>query len=346
MAINPDTFPPSGFDRADGSPGFPGTPTPADAEQIRTSGGGDTFFEEMPDSPEIEEGEHATVVHRFKVDLDNAAELTVGYPRGTILVSSSGDQSRVLTNRYLYQKGDYAIVEMTAEGLYLTPEDDFRIEPADFNPSIFLHPYFINVRNYNGATDASPPTATTGPQLIGAINNIVDLPSLQSQADWQGVLETLLTNALDDTVIDNCNTLIGLLRRGVDTFYLSGLRVSWSEYSFTPAIMQGYGINPGGYIEDPVDQGGLPYYFWADDGTPTGGNILTQLAQQVNPTFYPPSSDNPFPPPDTLPTISWLRQCDELQYERTWFKITHNWVGGPLGTFDYSIYPVSLFPTQ
>lgn len=332
------SFPPSGIDRADGIDGQPGTPTPVGARQIQPS---PSFFEELPDSPEIEIGEHLTFVHRFKTDYNNAIEILNGNPRGTVLLDSSGNQSKVLTAQLTYQKGDYCIVSITAEGTQYSPEDEYDVEVVEFNPSIFLHPRYKSVVNYTPTTGINM-GLNIGPQIISAITNAANSPSFQQTQDQSGFLEYLITGTGDNAkgVLALSIELVTKLNRGEDTFYLAGWRVSWSQYCFLPPGPRSpvVGISPGGYLEDPVYQGALPSYFWSDNGTPSGNNTLIALANEVNPTIYPAPADGNI-------TFSWMRQADHLTYQRVWFKITRSWVGGPLGTWDKDIYPPSMSPT-
>ena len=32
--------------------------------------------------------------------------------------------------------------------------------------------------------------------------------------------------------------------------------------------------------------------------------------------------------------VSWRREADEIDYERTWFKVQRSWVGSPVGFWD------------
>ena len=132
------------------------------------------------------------------------------------------------------------------------------------------------------------------------------------------------------------------LYKGEDTFYLSGYRVVWSTYFWAPPL-----INPGDYIEDPVYGGGLPPQFWSTDGTVTGTNIFSQTAL-FNENMYPSGSSDATNPPFGL---SWLRKKDSITLNRTWYKLSRTWIGGPLGQWDTQIYspvaqPLQIYLTQ
>lgn len=319
------SYPPCGNDRADGLNGNPGTPTPDDAVVYQPA---PTFLEELPESPQIEFGEHNTYVHSFKTDEANAYEILGGTPRGTILVDSEGSQYKVLTTQLDFQKGNFCVVRITQESVLTPPEDEFHVESVEFNPSIFLHPRYQTVINYDAPPDDEAAEQNiTGPQIINWITNAVDGSSQSQQNQWGQFINS--TNITDPDVLSLAKELVTKLRRGEDTYYLSGWRVYWSQYFNLPQP-----LNPGGYIEDPVAEGQLPPYFWSADGTPDGDNTLISLAQQVNPIIYPP-------PTDLAGTISWLRQADTVEYQRVWFKVVHSWLGGPNGTWDNDIYPMA-----
>lgn len=315
------SFPPCGYDRADGQDGRPGTASPPGSVIQQPSVG----IEEQPTSPQVELGEHATFVHTISENYEDGQAILLATPRGTILEDDFGNQYKVLTCSLDYQKGDTCKIITTTEALSVPPEDEYHVETVEFNPSIFLHPRYASVVNYDDVSTSDAPV--TGPQIIGWVNAAIDLPQIASQGEWYGQLNS--DNITDPDVLSLAQELVTKLRRGEDTFYLSGFRVFWSQYFNLPQ-----GINPGGYTEDPVTQGELPPYFWSSDGTPDGENTLISLAQQVSPLIYPP-------PTDLLNTISWLRQADTVEYQRVWFKIAHSWIGGPGGTWDNDLYPIA-----
>jgi hypothetical protein len=140
----------------------------------------------------------------------------------------------------------------------------------------------------------------------------------------------------------------------IDVPYIAGFQIKWSQYFFEPVYE-----NPGGYIEDPV--GVVPEYFlgWASGGPASGIitvlpqgdvtssfgnldtvaplpantlNIFSQMAA-INPQCFSSSGT-----PSGNVNISWLRQADEVEYQRTWFKVTRTWIGSPVGHWDVQIY--------
>lgn len=282
----------------------------------------------MPDSPQIEQGEHYTFVHRFKCDRINGNAILIGVPRGTVLGDSFGFKYKVLTSQYDQQKGDYGIVTITSECINVPPEDEFHVETVEFNPSLFLHPRYQPVLNYS-AMDVTNKNLITGQSIIGWIKNAAQMSTVQGQTGFANMLSG--SNITDPDVLELAQELFQKMQLGEDTFYLSGWRVYWSQYSTfcgsTPVAAGALpnGLNPGGYLEDPTVEGGLPYYFWSLDGTPGGKNTFSVTADKVNPDYYGNG-------------LSWLRQADTIEYQRVWFKVTHSWIGGPLGVWDDDLY--------
>ncbi len=144
--------------------------------------------------------------------------------------------------------------------------------------------------------------------------------------------------------------IISKLWRQEDTPYLTGWQIRWTQYFFAPTY-----LNPGGYIQDPLTV--VPSYFMQvpDPGTfstllargdvtspfsnqdtispfASGNTILDHIAA-INPQSY---SDNGRVEGDL--NISWLRKADEYIYQRTWFAVTHCWIGSPIGSWDQSLY--------
>jgi len=142
----------------------------------------------------------------------------------------------------------------------------------------------------------------------------------------------------------------------IDAPYVPGFQVKWSQYFFAPVYE-----NPGGYLEDPV--GVVPEYFMAPGFVVPGGtgSVQTVLPQGSLITEYsnldtvpplPKNADNIFSQmplfnpqcfsldgtPSGKANISWLRQADEVEYQRTWFKVTRTWIGSPIGHWDRQIY--------
>ena len=160
--------------------------------------------------------------------------------------------------------------------------------------------------------------------------------------------------------------LISKLWRQEDTPYQVGRQTTWTQYFFAPVY-----LNPGGYIEDPRDW--VPSYFMdveqpfppvntllprADQsavgqsadpslsgtdpganadavpalGADTGGSIYDWML------LYNPQSYSDDGTVDGNLQLSCLRESDDVDYERTWFKVTHTWKVAPVGKWDSDLY--------
>ena len=141
--------------------------------------------------------------------------------------------------------------------------------------------------------------------------------------------------------------LISKLWRQEDTPYLAGYEVVWTQRFFQPVY-----LNPGGYIEDPRDW--VPTYFIGSNGL-TGPIPRGDVDQIPNMDTSPaPGADgetifdalvnyNPQCYSDDGTTsgnlnFSCLRKADNLNYERTWFSMTHKWLIAPVGKWDSDLY--------
>jgi hypothetical protein len=316
---------PNGLDWADGLSGRPGSPTSSKALIIQQSGTAipGVVIEEAPDSPEIERGEQATIRHRFRMDFLTASIYLAGLGRGVLLQDSFGNISKIQTTTLRRMTGNMAELVVVAEGVsFDNPPDEFRLEVIELNPALEKHPRYAFLPA--DARDLVNRNANSA-QILGQKDALVLIASL---ASWnpnklpQGVTWTWAIAQIA------ANELLLKRRVGEDTFYLPGFRVSWSQYYwYSPPI------NPGGYIEDPILNGGLPAYFWNPnwplDPADTNDNIFKYCAK-VNPQLYSDGTNFTF--------ISWLRQCDNVEYARTWFRITRTWIGAPYAHWDADIY--------
>ena len=308
---------PSTIDRADGSnPAiygpYAGIATPVGARIVSPS---PTFFHEMPNSPTIEKSEQATIAHKFVMDWGTGKILLAALSRGSILIDSFGNISRVLSNRVDYLRGDAAMQTVTAEGVsFNVPPDEFDIEVLEFNPALQKHPRYAGL-NQKGTSPSG--TAYQAWQLVAIIQQAVSQQLNNANLTLMSEFDTLTggTGLSTDPVLNQAgHELYNKLLKGEETFYLAGFRVRYSTFNFYPQ-----NVDPGGRIEDPVNSGALPYYFWSNDGTGSpSSNIFTALASAVSPQFYAHG-------------LSWLREADSQSYQRTWFRKTQSWIGGPAG---------------
>lgn len=148
--------------------------------------------------------------------------------------------------------------------------------------------------------------------------------------------------------------IIYKLWRQEDNPYVVGFQITWSQFFFRPVYE-----DPGGYIQSPVIF--VPDYFISPDSSislvprgdltssfgnndtvapaGTGRSTLFDLMATINPQSY---SDDGTSSGNV--NISWLRKADEVEYQRTWFKVTHTWIGSPIGLWDTNLYTKSDRP--
>lgn len=344
------TWPIAGFDRGLGQFGAgTGTPSPPSNVQLRTSGASLGFnpdgtaylFEEEIDSPQIDRGEQFTVKHRFKCDYYTGTQIIASLGRGDYQTDSGGNVFRVLSvglDVDSATKGNTAILSTVSECVSaVVPPDEFSVDAVEFNPALFRHPIFSKTLNYNlPPTPTSPnpsPAELNGFQIISAIYNSVNSGSLPSQSEFTSLLNP--QNITDGSVRANASLLLQKLQKNEETFYLAGVKLNFTQFSFVP-----WDINPGGYIEDPFATSAIPPFFWSRNGDGSD-NVFNTLASQVNPQMY----GN-----DTPGAFIFLRLCDNQVFDRTFFKLTSSWIGGPSGSptlganyWDTDIYPVGAF---
>lgn len=318
---------PSCFSRADGGITNPnGTFTPTGT--IANGGGvsinhagnglGGSIFEEYSDSPEIELAEQATITHRYNCDYNTGQSLLQTYTRGTILQDSYGNLTKILSCKLQQISKTGAILcnfTVVSEGIsFSNPPDDFSVQNVELNPALEKHPRYAAL--------------TYKDRFIVRNANIVDEIDLATQ----------YTNAIaaitDSNEKQQAQELLFKRHKGEDSFYLSGYKVTWSQYFWLPQI-----INPGGYIEDPVGGGGLPAMFWSTTGD-VGGQSIFSYTTVANPNMFPnPVTSYPY-------GLSWLRQTDTQEWVRTWYKLTRTWIGAPLGVWDKELYTSTPQPYQ
>lgn len=363
---------PFGFNRADGETPLPpqptgssggtnivGTPTPAGDLVIFSNSGNVPTVEEEVDSPEIERAEQATFQHRFKMSWAAALSYIVVLGRGTFVTDSFGNTWRVLSSKIQSMRGGMASLSVVAESIsFDSPPDDYQMIPVELGIDIIKHPryFFALYPSGNDFTDVvgtAPNTATRAQvkqAVIRAIQTYRDSPYFPQagQVTMNGILQNTIINYFIQSIIPTSATsaseisidvsgdpgcllaiaagseIIQKLWNQEDTPYLTGFQITWSQYYFAPVYM-----NPGGYLEDPF--GIVPNYFLSP--SQDGSNTIFDLIANTNPQCY---SVTGFP--DGGVDISWLRKADEVEYQRTWFKVTRTWIGSPIGHWDPQLY--------
>lgn len=322
MAL-PSTFVPNGLDWADAVAGRPGTPTPVDAVVTLPS---EVFFEEEADSPEIELGEQGTVQHRFKADYTTALIFLPSLNRGVYFQDSFGNITRILSTRLVRHKGSpttggTASLTITSESIsFDNPPDDFRFETIELNPALEKHPRYAFLPS---DIRLLVNQAVTAAQFSGQIEAINFLKNIYLRTSAPPSYTVPFGGWL--AVGDAAKEIVQKRFIGEDTFYLPGFRIIWSRYFWFPPF-----ANPGGYVEDPITEGALPSFFWSVDGTEDGPSFISQF-ENINPQFYKSG-------------IAWLRMADTIDYQRTWFKLNHSWLGAPYAHWDKDLYENNVSP--
>lgn len=329
--------------------------------------------EEEPDSPVIELAEQDTITHRFRIPWNEALTRGLAHRRGQI--RTDGDEppnyTKLLSCTIQRAKGGMATVHTVAEAMNGdTPPDLFECVPVELGLHIFKHPRYL--RSFLG-DPTIPNTLITGDTVGGygslteAKNQMV-LRLLQdymenTTAAWRAALSDLLRNSLNSndgvpttsqppkptsvagkevvfaSTAKVCGTdmakaaameIIQKYWRGEETPSIVGFQITWTEFSWLPRH-----LNPGGYAEDPMTEGGLPPYFWDTTWPPSESsvsNIFDYMAKW-NPACY--SSTGHY---SGTTSISWRRESDQIVRERTFFAIQHRWAGSPIGHWDPHLY--------
>lgn len=351
----------NGLDWADGLESRLGTATPEGVVKVQAGNGAtsveDISIEEMDDSPEIERAEQATITHRFVLPWNEALTRLSALGRGTLLEDSFGNVTKVLSSSVRRQKPNTAVLTVVAEGVnFDSPPDEFQIVPVELNINIIKHPRYFYA--FLGEGQGSE-TEKVNQMVIRFIQDYMENPNSEfrnsisrlikdsigfqgasgdTAPTWNGSAFSAGTIAGTDLAKRAALEIIQKYWRGEETPYIIGYQITWSAYYFRPQY-----LNPGGYVEDPMIDATpqLPDYFWSPDYPPSA-NTIFDLLPAINPQCYSSTGKN-----DGATTISWLREADVIDYQRTWFKVTRSWKGSPVGFWDEELYnngPRPLLP--
>lgn len=347
---------PFGFDRADGQDGRIGTPSAAG--QIRVFSGGaeidiDDFPpEELPDSPIIERAEQATVTHTFRMSWSEALARIVGLGRGTVVQDSFENEYLVLSAQVQREAPGFGLLTVVTEAKsFDSPPDEFDIQPVELGINLLKHPrYFYSFfgDGYGSTTEQQNQMVirllqdyfdNTNATYRDAIVKLLDA-SMSSSAG-SGTQPPLYDSDTSSYPVGAkvsgtnmakaaAKEIVQKWWRGEDTPYIVGVEMRWSRYFFvSPAI------NLGAVIEDPIDDAvpALPEYFYSRVFPSDTTKTIFDFIASNNPQCY--SSDGTA---EGSLNISWLRKADQVDFQRTWFKLTSTWCGSPVGHFDEDFY--------
>jgi hypothetical protein len=154
-----------------------------------------------------------------------------------------------------------------------------------------------------------------------------DAPSPNPVSYWDFVSASSDPGGLVALALAAAKEIIGKLWRMEDSPPVSGIELTWSEYSFTPPL-----INLGGYVEDPkLASPGLPDYYYLTQQNST--QTIFDGLSYFNPQCYSATGQY-----GGGTNISWLRDSDVLEsLQNVLWKITRKWLGAPVGAWDADI---------
>lgn len=353
---------PTGLDRADGLKGRLGTASGPDQVAATSAGGSGVDnlpVEEFADSPTLIRAEKGTVEHRFRLPWNDAYTRMYGYHRGLVRTSSTDTDSEryfLLEARMQRDTGGRAIVTTVEEALdYDSPPDRFSVTPVELGLNIIKHPryFYAFIGSGYGSNDEKinqcvirllqDYMSNSNYLMRNAIQKII-YDSLESAGtvgsampEWNGSSFSVTTVPGTKLAKLAALEIIQKYWRGVETPYIVGWQITWSRYFFRPPL-----LHPGGIIQDPMlAEPPLPEYFWSTADPPDwdSDSIFDGMAQK-NPQCYAANGQAG----GTL-AISWLRKADQLEFQRTWFKLHSTWIGTPVGHWDQHIYGYTNRPT-
>ena len=372
------------MDRADGLVGPDGTArvgTPSVTGQIlstssKGSGLANIPIEEEKDSPHVELAEQDTIKHRFHMGWNEALTRGLGLRRGIIRSDSGGNIYKLLScsiQRRDATRGTVETVEECMNGD--TPPDRFECVPVELGLNIIKHPRYIHAFLGNSLI---PATLFTGDNTGGygsatEMANQMVIRLLQdymgnTSAPWRNAIVEMLAASVsrpagagatqppvydpstkaypDNAYVQGTDMakaaaieIVTKYWRGEEVPSVVGFQITWTEYFWIP-----FPLNPGGFIEDPITEGGLPDFLWDTTFPPSYANagvsdIFFAMAG-INPQSY---SRNGQRGGDVI--ISWRRESDQIVRERTFFGVQHRWVGSPVGHWDSDLYTRENTPT-
>jgi hypothetical protein len=172
-----------------------------------------------------------------------------------------------------------------------------------------------------------PPSNNGDPNPMGYLTGIGGATTPFSALDPNGSVRFAAAAAME---------VLQKIWRLEDTPMINGWEVEWSEYHFRPQPLNG-----GSYSENPLlANPPLPDYFYSTSYPPDPAKTIFDAMANINPQCY--SSNGLF---GGGVNISWLRDADTQEYQRTWFKLTRKWLGAPIGQWDADIYSGGERPT-
>lgn len=348
---------PYGFDRADGLSDRLGTATPAGAIMVQSAG--ETInidnlpLEELPDSPEIERAEQATITHTYRTSWSEGLNYINFLGRGLVVQDSYENFYLILSASLKHETGGTALLTLVMEAKsFDSPPDEFSVVPVELGVNIIKHPRYFYAFLGDGYGSVSEQqnqmvirllqdyfentSAQYRRAIIKMLNDSMGHDAgggTQQPPQWDRTTEAYEAGAfVKGTNIAKraAMEIVQKYWRGEETPYLVGYEITHSQYFFVSPDM-----NPGGYVEDPMTEASpqLPDYFFSDVFPPDPSSTIFDFLAEINPQSY---SSTGLSTGDV--NISWLRKADQVEYQRTWFRLTRTWIGSPVGFWDTDLY--------
>jgi len=248
--------------------------------------------------------------------------------------------------------------------------NDYTVFPDDLNPTVSVAQIKQAIIRAIQTYRDSPYFPQQGQLTTNGVtgNNIISMfvagtigvPIPGTSEQGAEVMVSFSGNGVVNLALAAAKEIIQKLWFQLDTPYLAGFQISWTQYFFQPVYE-----NPGGYIEDPTFF--VPDYFMQPSAQATlargflgsaygnadtlppvngpsgvGGATIFDYMSSINPQCFSSTGYAGV----GLQNISWLRKADEVVFERTWFKVTRTWIGSPIGHWDAQIYQQGRRPIQ
>lgn len=196
--------------------GFAGTATPDALVKVSAANGATTIAgiqaEELPDSPEIERGEQATVTKRFRMPYNSGRQLLSVLYRGVILQDSEISPTygvpnlyRILSTRIQREKPEMCIFTIVSEGLtFDLPPDEFSLTPVELGINILKHPRYFFALDPNGPNgkakvkvgDIEVTIGNILSSIIRAIQAYQDSPFFPNASNINGLIQLNIINQI------------------------------------------------------------------------------------------------------------------------------------------------------
>lgn len=192
--------------------------------------------------------------------------------------------------------------------------------------------------NYDPSINATPQLPITDPPSYPDSAASSGDPNPQTYLDYMTSEDAKDPNGKVALAMAAAREIIGKLWRMEDTPLVNGLEITWTEYYFRPPP-----LNLGSYIEDLIKDAvpALPDYFYSTEFPPDPTKTIFDSLSSFAPQIYSASGLK-----NGAVKISWLRDADVLEYNRTWFRVTRKWLGAPIGAWDAQIYSTGNRPVN